>query len=137
MSITLMDAGALDMLAAYFANNDLILKLFANNRVPARLDTAAMYTEANGGDYAPRTLAKENWSIASVLGVPTAAYSASQAFDFSYAVPEGLIIYGYFVVKANGVFVFAERAAAPFAVPTSGTIYKVNPKFQLSKGIPV
>jgi hypothetical protein len=45
-------------------------------------------------------------------------------------------VYGYFVVDADGVGIWAELLAAPFTPANNGDHIDITPKFQMSKGTP-
>jgi len=141
MALTLADIGADTILNAFFNNvwpaagKDLTLKLFTNNITPADTDTAATYTEAAGGGYVAKTLTNGSWTVATANDPSDAVY-ALQAFVFTGALTAGATIYGYYVVDADGVLLYAEKAASTFTPATSGDTYNVTPKFQASKGTP-
>lgn len=141
MALVLSDVGAAVILNKFFKDVaptggvNLTLKLFTSNTTPADTDTAATYTEAAGGGYAAKTLTAANWTVAQVSGIATASY-AQQEFTFTGALTDSVSIYGYFVVDADGVLVYAERAAAAYTPANNGDKYNVTPEFQLSKGTP-
>jgi hypothetical protein len=114
------------------AQENQILKLFTNNKVPAKGDTAANYTEAAGNGYAAIPLTGANWSIA-LAGSPsveTASY-AMQEFDFTGALGN---VYGYFIVGAiSGILLWAEAfTGGPFNVTGSQTPIQVTPQITLN-----
>lgn len=106
---------------------DVDLKLFVSNTTPAEGDTAATYTEANGGGYADVTLAQANWTVGTSGGTTSAEY-AEQTFTFTGPLTTNLTIFGYYVVSPTGsVLLWAERAAATFEPANNGDTYKVSP----------
>lgn len=141
MSLVLADVGADIILKAYFNNSwavagkNLTLKLYTNDITPADTDTAGTYTEANGGGYGAATLNNGSWTV-TVANDPSDAVYAQQTFTFSGPLTGNPDIYGYFVVDADGVLVWAERFGAKFTPINSGDNIKVTPKFRLSKGTP-
>lgn len=142
MALTLADIGADAILKAYFNNawaaggKNLTLKLFATNVTPADTNNAASFVEAAGGGYAAITLTNGSW-IVTPANDPSDAVYAVQTFTFTGALTTNPTIYGYFVVDADGVLIWAELLAAPFTPANNGDNVQVTPKFQLSKGTPV
>lgn len=141
MALVLADVGADTILNAFFndtrpaGGTDLTLKLFCNDVTPADTDTAGTYTEASGGGYAAKTLTNGSWTVASANDPSDAVY-AQQMFTFTGALDTNPTIYGYYVVDADGVLVWAEAIAATFTPATNGDELKITPKFQMSKGTP-
>lgn len=141
--LVLADVGADQILKSYFnkvqptGGNNLTLKLFVNNVTPNASggDTAATYTEATGGGYAAITLTAGSWTI-TVANDPSDAVYAQQTFTFTGALTTNTTIYGYYVVDADGILIWSEKAAASFTPANNGDTYKVTPKFQLSYGQP-
>lgn len=87
------------------ALEDLVLRLYANDRTPAEGDVAADYTEVTGGGYAAITLDPADWTI--VEGAPTTATQPVQTFSFSAAVGE---VYGYYITEiSSGILMTVER----------------------------
>jgi hypothetical protein len=141
MAIVLTDLGAEQILKKYFANTDptggvdLTLKLFTNNINPADTDVVGGYTEAVGGGYAAKTLTAASFTISTVGDIAQAAY-AQQTFTFTGPLTGPGTIYGYFVVDADGVLIYAEKAAVAFTPLNNGDLLLITPAFQLSKGTP-
>lgn len=102
--------------------NNLVLRLFTNNKTPAEADTEADYTEANGYDYAAKTLTGASWTVNP--GAPSSATYAEQVWTFTGALGN---VYGYYYT-ANGVLVAAERFPdGPYNIQNSGDTIKVTP----------
>jgi hypothetical protein len=144
MALILEDVGAVQILKAYFQNvwpaggKDLTLKLFATNVTPSATggDTAASFTEAAGGGYAAITLTNGVGFVESnVGGIEQVAY-AQRTFTFTGALTTNGTIYGYYVVDADNVLIWAEKAGSTFTPANNGDTYKVTPVFQLSHGTP-
>lgn len=109
-------------------NRVLTLKLYSNNRTPAAGDTAGSYTEVSGGGYADVDLLYASWSI-SAGGI--ASY-APQDFTFTGATTAPAVIYGYYIVDADGVLRWAERfpgTVVPFT-PVNGSLIRITPIYQ-------
>lgn len=141
MALVLADVGADQILTSYFkksqpaGGNNLTLKLFATNVTPADTSTAGSFTEADGGGYAAKELTAASWTI-TPANDPSDAVYAEQTFTFTGALTTNGTVYGYFVVDADGVLIFAELLAATFTPANNGDTLKITPKFQLSKGTP-
>lgn len=141
MALTLADVGADQILKAYFnnawpaANKNLSLKLFVTNVTPADTDTASSYTEASGGGYAAITLNNGSWTV-TVGNDPSDATYTEQTFTFTGALTTNTVVYGYYVVDADAVLIWAEKFGTTFTPANNGDTLKVTPKFQLSKGTP-
>ena len=136
MAIVLADVGAAKILTDYFITSgvNLTLKLFVTNVTPADTDVAGTYTVAVGGGYADKVLAAASWVQSSIGSIEQVAYAA-QTFTFTGALTTNTTIYGYYVLDAAGVLIYAE-AGTPFTPANNGDTYTVTPKFQLSKGTP-
>jgi len=141
MSLTLADVGADTILARFFndtvpsGGKNLTLKLFCNDVTPDDTDTASTYTEASGGGYAAITLTSGSWTV-TVADDPSDAVYAQQTFTFTGALTTNLTVYGYFVVDADGVLIWAEAFSSSFTPANNGDTIKITPKFQLSAGTP-
>lgn len=140
MALVLTDAGATQILTSYFkktqpaGGDNLTLKLFVNDITPADDDVVGDYMEAVGGGYAAKTLTAGSWSIAPNAGVIEASY-AEQVWLFTGGLTTNTTIYGYYIVDADNVLIYAEKAAATFE-PANNTGYIVAPKMKLSWGNP-
>lgn len=117
---------------------DLTLKLYSNNVVPAKANTAAAYTAVSGGGYADVTLDKDLWTITpGVTGPPavaTIAQYAAQDFDFTGVTDAPGTIYGYIIVDSlnnlRGAVRFSE-SVVPFT-PILGSKIRITPKVQVN-----
>jgi len=132
MTIVVPNTGEVRALTEWLTAGNLTLKLYSNDKTPAESDTAANYTEVSGGGYSSKTLSSGSWSIAS--GDPTVATYAYQDFSFTGATAAPGTIYGYFVVDASGILVWAERfeaAVVPYT-PSTGKLVRITPKISVS-----
>jgi hypothetical protein len=95
----------------------LELRLFSNNKVPAKTDVTADYTEVSGYGYAAVTLTPNDFVY--TPGDPSTAAFPQITFAFTGAAGA---IYGYYVVQAtSGLLIFANRFAnAPITVLNNG-----------------
>lgn len=137
MAGVLANTGATVILKSFFnkveatGGNNLTLKLFTNNYTPLTTSVAGDFTEAAGGGYAAATFTAGSWTV-STSNVPRDAVYAQQTFTFTGALTSTAVIYGYYVVDADGVLVFAERASSTMTPATNGDTYKVTPSFALA-----
>lgn len=141
MAMTVQDVGAEAGLKIQFNNvratggNNLTLKLFTSDTTPADTDTAATYTEANGGGYAVKTLTMGSWTVSITANIAQAAYE-EQTWTFTGSLTGNPTIYGYYIVDADNVIVCSERLGAAFTPTTNGDILRVTPVYKRSKGTP-
>jgi len=139
MPLVLTDLGADELLKVFFNNdrpaggNDLTLRLFTNDVVPAQ--TGISYTEAAGGGYAAKPLANGSWTV-NPANDPSDAVYAQQVFTFTGTLTTNPTVYGYYVTDADGTILWAERLTAPFTPANSGDHIDITPKFQASSGAP-
>ena len=141
MALVLVDVGADCLLKTYFNNtrpsggNNLTLKLNVNNQTPADTHTSSDYTVATGGGYVDKTLTNGSWTV-TVANDPSDAVYAEQTWTFTGALTTNPTIYGYFIVDADGVLIWAEKLSASFTPANNGDQLKITPVFQMSKGTP-
>lgn len=107
------------------AGQNLVLRLYVNDKTPAEADTEADYTEAVGNGYASVELIGENW----VVEEGSASY-AQQTFTFTGALGN---VYGYYMTQAvSGKLVYAERfSTGPFNIQNNGDQIKITPQITL------
>lgn len=107
-----------------------VIGLFTNNHTPAEGDNIGAYTEPTAGWYARQALA--NW--------PTSTYVLPNAYSTNTPVVwtdtggagSNATVYGYFVVNAAGILMWAELdPAGPFTLSAAGYSYTVTPYFQM------
>ena len=111
-------------------NQNIKLRLYSNNVVPAEGDTLSTYTEVSGGGYAFKTLTFANWTI--VAGAPTTASYANQDFNFTGVTGAPGVIYGYYMEDADGILMGSERfpeSILPFT-PINGSLIRITPKYK-------
>ena len=114
---------------SYFVNKsarqNLVLKLFKNDKAPAEGDVAADYTECDFEGYEAIPLTGANWNVTE--GAPSSAAYAQQTFTNTGATAQS--VYGYFLVRAtSGRIAYAERfTGAPFVVQNAGDEIKITP----------
>lgn len=142
MSIKLSDQGAVAKLNKYFKNispvggNSFKLKLFTNDvDIDDTTLTASSFTEASGGGYEDIELTAADFTVSVVEGIAQAA-TPLQSFTFTGTLTGGVQVYGYYVVDADGVYIFADKPGDPYT-PTVNGLFAVNVTYQLSKGTPV
>lgn len=140
MPLVVADVGADVILKGFFNNSwavggrNYTMKLFATNVTPTQISTAASFTWATGGGYADKTLTNGSWTI-TPANDPSDAVYAEQVWTFTGALTTNPTIYGYAVLDADGVLIFAETIT-PFTPENNGDQLKITPKFQASSGTP-
>jgi len=114
------------------APQNLTLRLFKNNITPADGDNvnASGYTEATFTGYTSIALTAASWSISTAD--PANATYAQQTFT-STADQTAQPQYGYYVTRADGSLLFAERFSdGPYTISTNGQTIKITPNFSLT-----
>lgn len=121
------EAIALEALVNKTAPQNLVLRLFKNNKTPTETDTEADYTEADFTGYAAATLTGASWT--STPGAPSEVSYAQQTFTSS-AGSQSQPVYGYYLTQAiSGKLVLAERFTdGPYTIVNNGDQIKVTPK---------
>lgn len=142
MALVLADLGADVILGTFFvatAVQDLVLKLYVTDVTPSATgaDVIGDYTEAVGGGYAEKALARgAGWTL-TVADDPSDVIYTQQTFTFTGPLTTNTTIYGYYVTNAaETVLLWAEKLAQSFAPYNNGDQLLITPKFQLSKGTP-
>lgn len=104
------------------------LRLFKNNITPGDADVAATYTEANFTGYAPITL--NSWGAAFLNAGNKAESDEINRVFTQTGVGVVSDVYGYYVLTAGGLLMFAERNPGGLVVmDTAGKTYSVLPRF--------
>jgi hypothetical protein len=105
------------------APETLELRLYTNNKVPAKTDVTADYTEASGFGYAAVTLTPGDFVY--TPGDPSTAAFPQITFAFTGAAGS---IHGYYVVQeTSGELMFANRFAnAPITVINNGDEIRIT-----------
>lgn len=114
-----------------FLNQGLVLRLFSNNHVPVKGDTAAAYTEVAGGGYAAISLPYASWTI-STIGSVNQGNFAQQIFTFTGPTNAPGTIYGYYVTDSGGNLLWAEQfpaAQVPFS-PVLNSSIAISPHYE-------
>lgn len=115
---------ALSYLVNKSSPENLVLRLFTNNKTPAEADAVGDYTEATGSGYASITLTGASWTV--TPGAPSSAAYAQQTFTFTGALGN---VYGYYLTRlTTGDLVYAERFSdGPYNIANNGDQIKVTP----------
>ncbi len=141
MSLIAVDVGCDVILKAFFNNSwaaggkNLTIKLFATNVTPADTSIASSFTEASGGGYASKTLTNGSWTV-TVSNDPSDAVYAAQTWTFTGPLTTNPVVYGYYVVNADGVLIYAEKLGTAFTPHNNGDQLLITPTFRMSKGTP-
>lgn len=103
---------------------NIILRLYTNNYTPVAASTSANFTECAIAGYSAKTLSRASWSTptTNVYGKAEMSY-AVQTFSFTASGT----IYGYYVVTASNVLLWAEMFSSARSV-NSGDSLAVTPK---------
>jgi hypothetical protein len=103
---------------------DLTVKLYTSDTTPGETHTEATYTEMTATmSYVDVDLTAGSWVV--TPGAPTSAAYPQIIWTFSAGGP--VSIYGYFIVRADGKLMWAERfTGAPFVVQNAGDQVKVT-----------
>jgi len=142
MAIVIAFTGATQIGTKYFKNilpisgNNLTLKLFTNNVSPVPATVAVDLTVAVGGGYADITLLPSTAVVSTVLGVVQVAYP-QQTFSFTGLLIGPQIIYGYYIVDADGVLICSERNSVAFSPTATGGTLFITPIIKIGNGTPV
>lgn len=140
MPLVLADPGADVILKGFFNNSwaaggrNYTMKLFATNVTPTQTSSAGSFTWATGGGYADKTLINGSFTV-TPANDPSDAVYAEQTWTFTGPLTTNGTIYGYAILDADGVLLWAETIAA-FTPVNNGDQLKITPRFQLSSGTP-
>jgi hypothetical protein len=126
MAVVFTDAAEVVALKNYVNNTapeSLVLRLYSNNRSPAKTDAVGDYTEVSGNGYSSVTLDPADFVFTS--GDPTSA--AYPQVTFTFTGPAGNI-YGYYVTRATtGDLQFANRFSnAPINIANNGDEIRIT-----------
>jgi hypothetical protein len=126
MAVVFTDAAEVVALKNYVNNTapeSLVLRLYSNNRSPAKTDVVGDYTEVSGNGYSAVTLDPEDFVFSS--GDPTSAAYPQVTFTFSGAAGN---VYGYYVTRATtGDVQFANRFSnAPINIANNGDEIRIT-----------
>lgn len=138
--LVLSDVGAAMMLKAILNNvwpsggKNLTIKLYTNNYIPLDTSASNSFTEATGGGYTSKTLTNGSWTVGSA-SLRQGTY-AKQVWTFTGALTTNPTIYGYYVIDADGILVFAQKLSASYTPIVNGATLGITPVYALSYGIP-
>ena len=126
MAVVFTDAAEVVALKNYVNNTvpeSLVLRLYSNNRSPAKTDVAGDYTEVIGNGYSAVTLLPENFIFTS--GDPTSAAYPQVTFIFTGNAGN---VYGYYVTReTSGDVQFANRFSnAPINIANNGDEIRIT-----------
>ncbi len=129
MALLVPDVGEV-LLLSYSLNkitpgDDVKLKLFKNDISPAEDTVVGDFTEADTAGYSAISLAKADWTIATVTGTTTAE-QPQKTFTLTGAGSH----YGYYITDTAGTgLLWAERFSdAPHTIPSGGGTEKITVK---------
>lgn len=109
---------------------NLILKLYSNEKDPKEGDVESDYEEIEGGGYIALKLNPDQWIIKYKDEVVEASYPD---VDFTFNGPVGNV-YGYYVIQENsGNIVWSDRFdSGPHDIKNNGDQIKVTLKYRLN-----
>ena len=130
MALLVPNVGEVVMLEALLnktAPEDLVLRLYSNDKTPADGDVAGDYTEMTGFGYVAKTLVGSGWTV--TPGNPSYGLYAKQTYTFSGAAGN---CYGYYLTQlTSGILMWAERfPGSPYNVQQSGDKIEVTPRLE-------
>lgn len=123
MAQKIPDSSEVKALQAWIELDDLDLKLFKNNHVPADTDDASDYDEADFVGYAAEPLVMGTWGY--VPGSPSQANYGDVVFT-STGGGQSQVVYGYYLIqRSSGDLFLAERfddndPEAPYTIVNVG-----------------
>lgn len=132
MAITVPDAGEVKLLDATIAGDEanLTLFLYTNTITPSEVTGVGDLTEAAGGGYAAKTLAKATWNAAATNAGTTSKTYPEQTFTFTGALTGNATIKGYGIKGAvDGVIRWLEPIT-DFTPAANGDNVKVTPRLE-------
>lgn len=105
------------------AAENIVIKLYSNDKTPGHTDVVGDYTEVSGGGYASESLTAASWSVSS--GNPSQAQYPQITFAFTGAAGN---VYGYYAVGAStNKLLWADRFPnAPINIANNGDQIKVT-----------
>lgn len=129
MGLLLPVEGSARMLDLLMGSEDMLLRLYINDKAPAPGDSAGDYLEMSSHGYTgAKTLAAGGWVI--VPGQPSMASHAQQEWAFHEDGPSRQV-YGYYVTGASsGLLLWAERfSGLGFKIQDDGDRIVMTPRF--------
>lgn len=126
MAVVFTDAAEVIALRNFLNNTapeSLVLRLYSNNRSPAKSDVVGDYTEVSGSGYAAVTLNPANYVFSP--GDPATAAHPQVTFTFNGAAGN---VFGYFVTRATTAdLLFANRFSnAPINIANNGDEIRIT-----------
>ena len=107
------------------APENIVIKLYSNNKTPGHTDVVGGYTEVSGGGYTSVAMDATQWSVSA--GDPSQAQYPQIVFTFNGATDQGTV-YGYFAVTAStNKLLWADRFPnSPINIANIGDQIKVT-----------
>lgn len=123
---------ALEVALKKLPAEDLDLRLFVNDKVPAAGDTEADYVEAAGAGYAAIQLVAATWTV--LEADPADATYPQQTWNFSGPLT---LVYGYYYThRTSGKLFAVERFAdGPYNIAQAGDQVKVTPRLKFAQAV--
>jgi hypothetical protein len=126
MAVVFTDAAEVIALKNFLNNTapqSLILRLYSNNRSPAKSDVVGDYTEVSGNGYAEVTLTPADFVFSP--GDPATAAYPQVTYTFTGAAGN---VYGYYVTRSStGDLLLANRFSnAPINIANNGDEIRIT-----------
>jgi hypothetical protein len=126
MAVVFTDAAEVIALKNFLNNTapqSLVLRLYSNNRSPARSDVVGDYTEVSGNGYSSVTLTPADFVFSP--GDPATAAYPQVTYTFSGAAGN---VYGYYVTRSStGDLLLANRFSnAPINIANNGDEIRIT-----------
>lgn len=134
MALLITELGQQRCLAAIVNKSpaeDMVLRLFVNDKQPGAGDVATDYSEADFAGYAQLILSGARWRILS--GDRVAAIFPEQIFVNATRRELAQEVFGYYVTQTkSGILMWAERFSdGPYAVGNEGDQIRVTPRLEI------
>jgi hypothetical protein len=133
MALVVTNAGEVELLNKLIRNTtadneDYILHLYQNNYSPVDGSTAGDFTESNFTNYVAKTIARSDWSAATIVSDKAESTCAVQSWTCGTT---GNTVYGYYIIGGtSSVLLWAEKFAAQ-RILADGDILNLTPKFNI------
>ena len=109
-----------------FLDSSLYIRLYSNDVTPSNTTTTASFVECTGGGYSEKLILPGDWVI--TQGDPSNAESPELTWTFTGAPTPAPGLYGYYIVDASNVLLWAERFPVVPILPVLDSTAKITPR---------
>lgn len=138
--IVLMNSGGRKILENYVKSQSFTVHLDvwdgAYDFNCANNDLSDFQIPVGGGYEGAKTLTPGNWTVGPTSDPPEATYAGNLVWTFTGAIDNGELIYGYFVLDADGVLIWAEEILEDGIETNNGSTVTIQVKLQMGAGTP-